>query len=65
MRSKTDTKYTKRPHSSESKKADLFEGVHLGGEVRGFKHTQQCVEPQVIHHSNQLSLEPHTQQLDG
>lgn len=51
--------------SSDLIRGDLFEGVHLGGEVGGFEHAQQCVQPQVIYHSNQLPLEPHTQQLDG
>lgn len=45
--------------------SDLFERVHLGGEVGGFEHSQQRVQPQVIHDSDQLPLEPHAQQLDG
>lgn len=44
---------------------DLFEGVHLGGEVRRLEHAQQRVQPQVVHHSHQFPLEPHAQQLDG
>jgi len=46
-------------------RADLFEGVHLGGEVGGFEHAQQRVEPQVVHHGDEFPLEPHAQQLDG
>lgn len=46
-------------------KGDLFEGVHLGAEVRGLEHPQEDVQPQIIHHVHQLPLEPHTQQLNG
>ncbi|TNN44221.1 hypothetical protein EYF80_045596 [Liparis tanakae] len=46
-------------------RADLFEGVHLGGEVGRFEHAQQRVEPQVVHHGDEFPLEPHAQQLDG
>lgn len=52
-------------NTSDPTGTDLFEGVHFGGEVGGFEHPQQSVQPQVIHHSHQLPLEPHTQQLDG
>lgn len=52
---------TKRLQILADPRFDLFEGVHLGREVRGFEHAQECVQPQVIYHSNQLPLEPHAE----
>jgi hypothetical protein len=33
--------------------------------VGGLEHPEQGVQAQVVHHRDQLPLEPHTQQLDG
>lgn len=48
-----------------SRTADLFEGIHLGREMGGFEHAQQRVQPKIVHHGDQVPLEPHAQQLDG